>query len=68
MATFADDMVEKYERLLRANAGLKSVSVDGVQTTFDDLTKQWEYWRRVQANEAGTGKPRLSVIDMSGNA
>lgn len=67
MATFADDMVEKYEGLLRANAGVKSVVVDGVQTSFEDLTKQWEYWRRIQAKEAGTGKPRLSVIDMSGN-
>jgi len=68
MATFAEDMVAKFEGLLRDNAGLRSVTVDGVATTFEDLTQQWEYWKRQAARESGSGKPRLSVCDMSANA
>ena len=66
MSTFSEDMLAKYQALLLANAGLKSVTVDGVQTTFEDLRAQYEYWERKVGRENGTGKPRLSSIDMSG--
>lgn len=63
--TFAQTMLTKYESLLEANAGLKSVVVDGVQTTFEDLTTQWKFWKNEVAKADGNGKPRLSAVEMS---
>lgn len=66
MSTFAEQMVAKYEALLLANAGLKFVEIDGTRTAFEDLTAQYEHWKAKANREGGTGKPRLSVVDMGG--
>jgi len=62
---FARDMVSKYEALLAANAGMRSVSVDGQSVTYDELEKQYEFWVKKAGAEAGT-RPRLSKINLSG--
>ena len=63
-ATFAQQMVTKLEALLLANAGVRSVNVDGQQVSFDDLTAQYEHWKRKAAAEAGT-RPRVAQINLA---
>ena len=63
MATFAEDMVEKYQALLMANAGVKNVSVDGQNLTLDDLEEKLEYWSRKVAAANGT-RPRVLQINL----
>lgn len=63
--TFAKTMVTKLEGLLSKAAGLKTVSVDGTMTTFDDLTAQYQHWKREVEKEAGR-RPRVAGIDLSG--
>lgn len=60
---FADDMVEKYQALLLANAGVKSVNVDGQSLSLDDLEKKLEYWSRKVARADGT-RPRVMQINL----
>lgn len=63
MSTFAEDMVEKYQTLLLANAGVKSVTVDGQSMTMDDLERKLEYWSRKVAAANGT-RPRVMQINL----
>ena len=65
MSTFAEDMVTKYETLLSANTGVKSVSVDGQSVSYDDLVKQYQFWKTTVARAAGT-KPTASTIKLGG--
>lgn len=53
MSTFAQRMVEKYERLLEENAGVESVDVDGVRVAFVELEKRYERWKRKRLIEQG---------------
>jgi hypothetical protein len=63
MATFAEDQLERLETLLAANVGVSSVSVDGVSVSYDDLLKQYDYWRNRVAREEGT-RPRIAQINL----
>lgn len=63
MATFAEEMVTKLETVLKANAGLKSVQVDGQAVSFDDITDQYDYWKRKVAKEKGRA-PVISTIKL----
>lgn len=65
MPTYAENMVDKYETLLTANAGLKQVSVDGQVVSFADLEASYEFWTRRVAREAGT-KPLIVGVNLSG--
>jgi len=56
-------MVTKYETLLEANAGMKTVSVDGQTITYEDLHRRWEFWKNWQAREKGT-RPRAVTLDL----
>jgi hypothetical protein len=61
-ATLAEKMVAKLEALLLENAGLTSVTVDGVSTTFDDLTAQYAYWKKQVASEQGRSRTVSTII------
>jgi hypothetical protein len=61
MATFAEQMVAKYEALLLANAGATSVAVDGVQVSYADLEAKYQHWSRAAARAAGT-TPGVSTV------
>lgn len=63
MPTFAEDHVERLETLLAANVGVRSVSVDGVSVSYDDLLKQYDYWKSRVARESGT-RPRIAQINL----
>ena len=45
MATFAEQMVEKLQAILLANAGLASVSVDGTMVAQADLEAKLAHWQ-----------------------
>lgn len=60
---FAISMVAKLETMLAANAGVKSVSVDGQSVTYGELLEQYEYWRRRVAREDHKA-PTVSTIRM----
>lgn len=65
MPTFAESQVERLETLLAQNVGVRSINVDGVSVTYDDLLKQYDYWKSKFAREEGT-RPRVAQIDLSG--
>lgn len=56
-------MVEKYQALLLANAGVKNVSVDGQSLSLDDLESKLEYWSRKVAIADGS-RPRVMQINL----
>ena len=64
MATFAEQMVEKYRTLLADSAGLKSVTVDGQSVTYGELERQLQYWENKVAAECGR-RPRAATIKLS---
>ena len=64
MATFAQQMVEKYRTLLADSAGLKSVTVDGQSVTYGDLERLLEHWENKVAAEGGR-RPRAASIKLS---
>ena len=64
MATFAQQMVEKYRTLVADNAGLKSVTVDGQSVTYGDLERLLEHWESKVAAEQGR-RPRAATIKLS---
>ena len=63
MPTFAEGQVERLETLLASSVGVRSVSVDGVSVSYDDLMKQYDYWKARVAREAGT-RPRIAQINL----
>lgn len=63
--TFAEEMLERIEGVLREAAGLQSASIAGQTVTYADLLAQREHWRREIAKEQG-GRPLLLEVDMRG--
>jgi hypothetical protein len=61
--SFAAEQLARIQGLLAANIGLKSISVDGVNVSYDDLVKQYDEWSSKVARENGT-RPRISQIYM----
>ena len=61
---FAEEMVEKYKGLLRDNAGIKSVSVDGQSVSYDDIQKQYNQWKKILDSSTGK-KAMVSQINLS---
>jgi len=64
MATFAEQMVEKYRTLLADSAGLKTVTVDGQTVTYGELEERLAYWENRVAAESGR-RPRAATIKLS---
>jgi hypothetical protein len=63
--SFASDQVERLETLMAENPGAKMIVVDGEQIQYDDLLKQYDYWKSRAAREEGT-RPRAMSIDLGG--
>ena len=63
MPTIAQQMVEKYEALLLANAGVESVVVDGRRIAFHDLEKKHAYWSRRREAELNK-RPVVNTLDI----
>ncbi|HUX01273.1 MAG TPA: hypothetical protein VMY35_09890 [Phycisphaerae bacterium] len=59
MSTHAEQMVARFQDLLLANAGVTSVSIDGVSVTYGELERRLAYWERKVGIALGT-RPRVS--------
>ena len=65
MATFAEEMVEKLEAVLRVSVGLQTVTFGGQTVTLTDLEKRYDYWKARASQEAGR-RPFLRPLTMEG--
>jgi len=65
MATFAEQMVAKYETLLQTSAGLDSISVDGQSVRYTDVEAKYRYWKREVAREKNQ-RPQAASINLDG--
>jgi len=63
--SFATEQIARIETLLAENAGVQSVVVGNTTVTFDDLLKQYDYWKNVADREAGR-RPGAKQINLSG--
>ena len=59
--TFAEQMVDKLETMLLANAGVAKVVIDGQEVAYRDLEVKYEYWKKKVAKEQGKA-PVVSTI------
>jgi len=65
MATFAEQMVAKYETLLATSAGLDTVSVDGQSVRYTDVEAKYRYWKREVGREKNQ-RPQAASINLGG--
>lgn len=52
----ASEMVSLLETALASNAGVKSITVDGVLVQFNDrlaMIRELEHWQRIAARQSG---------------
>lgn len=60
--SFASDQLARIESLIARAGGLKSVNVDGVNVSFDDLISQRRYWQEEVERENGGGGVFIPVV------
>ena len=65
MATFAEQLLAKYETLLQTSAGLDTVSVDGQSVQYADVEAKYRDWKREVAREKGQ-RPQAASINSPG--
>jgi hypothetical protein len=65
LSSFAANQVARLETLLQQCTGVQSVTVDGQTVTYDDLTRQYNYWKSRYARENGR-RPRVAQIYLGG--
>jgi hypothetical protein len=63
--SFATQQVTRIETLLSENPGVKSVVVGNTTVTYEDLLKQYDYWKDFADQEAGR-RPGAKQINLSG--
>ena len=63
--TFAYYQVQRIERILAANVGVKTVTVGNTTVSYDDLLNQYQFWKNKVARESGA-RPRASQINLGG--
>ena len=63
--SFATEQIARIEILLAENPGVKSVVVGNTTVTYEDLLKQYEYWKNLADREAGR-RPGAKQINLSG--
>ena len=51
--SFATEQIARIETLLSENPGVKTVAVGNTTVTYEDLLKQYDYWKNVADREAG---------------
>ena len=61
MASFAAQQVARLETILAQNVGVASISVDGVNVSYNDLYEQYLLWKSRCARENGQ-RPRAAQI------
>lgn len=63
--SFAYYQVQRLEKLLETNVGVKTVTVGNTTVTYEDLLKQYDYWKGKLARESGA-RPRAAQINLGG--
>ena len=63
--SFATEQAARIETLLAENPGVKSVMVGNTTVTYEDLLKQYDYWKNQADREAGR-RPGAKQINLSG--
>ena len=63
--SFATEQIARIEILLAENPGVKSVVVGNTTVTYEDLLKQYDYWKNLADREAGR-RPGAKQINLSG--
>jgi len=63
--SFATEQVARIETLLAENPGVKSVAVGNTNVTYEDLLKQYQYWKNQADREAGR-RPGAKQINLNG--
>ena len=63
--SFATEQVARIEALLAENPGVKTVVVGNTTVTYEDLLKQYDYWKGLADREAGR-RPGAKQINLSG--
>lgn len=63
--SFATEQIARIETLLAENPGVKSVVVGNTTVTYEDLLKQYDYWKNVADREAGR-RQGAKQINLSG--
>jgi chitodextrinase len=63
--SFASEQLYRIETLLAENPGVKTVAVGNTTVTYEDLLKQYEYWKNLVDREAGR-RPGAKQINLSG--
>jgi hypothetical protein len=63
--SFATFQIERIETLLTENPGVKSVVVGNTTVTYEDLLKQYDYWKNIAEREAGR-RPSAKQINLGG--
>ena len=63
--SFATEQIARIEMLLAENPGVKSVVVGNTTVTYEDLLKQYDYWKNVADREAGR-RSAAKQINLSG--
>lgn len=63
--SFASSQVSRIETLLQQCVGVQSITVDGQTVEYDDLIRQYNYWKTRQARENGT-RPMVSQFYLGG--
>jgi hypothetical protein len=62
--SFATNQVARIEALLAENPGVKSIVVGNTTVTYEDLLKQYDYWKNLADREAGR-RPGAKQINLS---
>ena len=63
--SFATEQVARIEALLAENPGVKTVVVGNTTVTYEDLLKQYDYWKGRADREAGL-RPGAKQINLGG--
>jgi hypothetical protein len=63
--SFATEQIARIETLLAENPGVKSVVVGNTTVTYEDLLKQYQYWKNLADREGGR-RPGAKQINLSG--
>jgi hypothetical protein len=63
--SFATEQLNRIQTLLTQNPGVKTIAVGNTNVTYEDLLKQYEYWKNLADREAGR-RPGAKQINLGG--
>ena len=58
---FTEEMVKKYQDLLRASAGFDSIDIDGQRVRYADVLAGYRYWKKQKDLQDGNTARQVQV-------